>query len=74
MNNLALITQYDLSPLKRLSLQDIEAAFYGWYEIAGFYVMAYLVDQDGLKHIELYHESSLQLLEMDRDGWMRLMN
>lgn len=74
MNNLPAITQDNLSSFRRLSLEDIKKAFYGGYEIAGFLVMAYLVDQEGLKHIELYHSRTFQLLEMDRDGWVRLMN
>ncbi len=73
MSNLPAI-QNNLSSFKRLSLEDIEAAFYGGYEIAGFLVMAYLADQDGLKHIELYHGRTRTELEMDRDGWLRLMN
>lgn len=74
MNNLPAITQNNLSSFKRLSLEDIEAAFYGGYEIAGFLVTAYLEYQEGLKHIELYHVRTHTELEMDRDGWMRLMN
>lgn len=74
MNNLPAIAQDNFSSFKILSLEDIEAAFYGGYEIVGFLVTAYLVDQDRLKHIELYHARTLQQLEMDRDGWVRLMN
>lgn len=74
MSNLPAIVQDNLSSFRRLSLEDIKKAFYEGYEMAGFIITAYLIDQEGLKHIELYHSRTLQLLEMDRDGWIRMMN